>query len=106
MSHSYSTRHQLNIQDDLLAMSDIEASSSPGPSSPLEPSIPHYQDIEDIPFLRLDAETMEDNEADDPTYHDLPSTSRRAYSERFTDKEKVIKILQYLKNEFPRLSLW
>ena len=59
MTHPYSTRIRLD------ALDDLEASSSIGPDSP-DVLIPHYSDIlNNIPFMALDVDSMEDNETSD-----------------------------------------
>jgi hypothetical protein len=96
MSHLYGTRNRLNTFDEL------EASSSVGPNSSPDVPVPHYSDIpDDVPFLALDVDSIHDNETSDPSYH----PAHRGYSECVPDNAKVIKILQYMKIEFPWLSL-
>jgi hypothetical protein len=96
MTHPYSTWIRLN------ALNDLEASSSIGSNSSPDVLIPHYSDIPDnIPFMALDVDLMEDNETSDPSYH----PTHRGYSERVPDYAKVINILQYMKTKFPWVSL-
>ncbi|KIM86113.1 hypothetical protein PILCRDRAFT_5179 [Piloderma croceum F 1598] len=95
MTHPYSTRIRLD------ALDDLKASSSIGPNSSPDVLIPHYSDIPDnIPFMALDVDSMEDNETSDSSYH----PAHRGYSERVPDYAKVTNILQYMKTQFPRLS--
>ena len=96
MSHLYPTQNRLDACD------DVEASSSIGPNSSPDVLLPHFSDIpDDVPFLALDADAIQDNETSDPSY----CPAHCAYSERVPDEIKVITILQYMKKEFPRLSL-
>jgi hypothetical protein len=96
MSHLYPTWNCLDACD------NVEASSSIGPNSSPDVLLSHYLDIpDDVPFLALDADAIQDNETSDPSY----CPTHRAYSKRVPDEIKVITILQYMKKEFPRLSL-
>jgi hypothetical protein len=83
---------------------DADASSSIGPNSSPDVILPVYSDLpDDIPFLQLDADSIQDDDNSDPTYNPL---HKRQYSERLTDEQKVIHILRYIMQRFnARFSL-
>lgn len=95
MAHLYPTQNHLDACD------NVEASSSIGPNSP-DVLLPHYSDIlEDVPFMTLDTDAFQDNKTSDPSYYPTHCT----YSEHVLDEIKATRILQYMKMEFPWLSL-
>jgi hypothetical protein len=98
MFHPYTTRSLFNRVD------DADASSSVGPNSSPDVILPIYSDLpDDIPFLQLDADSIQDDDNSDPTYNPL---HKRQYNERLTDEQKVIHILRYITQRFnARFSL-
>jgi hypothetical protein len=89
---SYGTRGLLERVD------MVDAVSSDGPSSPGDKDMPFYADIVGSRLSELDMDTLESD--DDPTF-----VTTRAYATRHTDEEKVLAVLQFMRQSFPRFSL-
>ena len=88
MSHPYMTCLLFDRVD------DVDASSSVGPNSLLDIILPIYSDFpNDILFLQLEVDSIQDDNENDPTYNPL---HRQQYSEQLTNERKVIHILQYI----------
>lgn len=103
--HLYGTRHRIN-NFNLDALDDLlqEAATSSIPSSPTDSDFPIYDDIPSVKFKDFEAEAMDSDEEADPTYS-LPEGTRRPYTARRTDEEKVLEILKFMKAMFPKFSL-
>ena len=88
MFHPYSTCTQLD------AVNDVEASSSAGPNSSPDVLLPIYSDLPDnIPFLQLNMDTIQDDDENDPSFHPM---HKQQYTEHLSDEQKVLDILQYI----------
>jgi hypothetical protein len=84
------------------ALDEWDASSSIGPdSSPDRPLAGTFDIPDHVPFLELDSEYLPEDDEDDYSY--MPGVRRLA--ERKSNEEKVLEVLKYMKDRFPRFSL-
>ena len=92
MPHPCTTRSEMQLD----AADECDASSSIAPSSPSDAPMPYFSDLpDDIPFMRMDADALLDDEVNDPSFR-----ARRDYATRLSDEEKAIELLGYLKDHF------
>ena len=80
--------------DDEDAISTIDGSSSP--------LIPSHPTGDGIPFLSLNSDDLLSDDIYDHTFS--PDHENPTYSKLSNDK-KVVEILQFMKNQFPRFSM-
>ena len=71
-----------------------------GSSSPL---IPSHPTSDSIPFLSLNSDNVLSDDIYDHTFS--PNQENPTYS-KLSNNEKVVEILQFMKNQFPRFSMW
>ena len=88
MSHPYTTCSLFDRVNDVDASSSVDPNSSPDVILPIYSNLPN-----DIPFLQLDVDSIQDDNNSDPTYNPL---HKRQYSEQLTDEQKVIHLCHYI----------